>query len=70
MALGAGESLTAYSFEFTIDGQVIPDVVAVNNIEQKVNLIENKAMTSTGIYQLMHMQPHGHRRELWRAVRG
>jgi phage tail-like protein len=55
MPLVAGESLTAYSFEFSIDGTKIPDVVEVNNIEQKVNLFENKAMTSTGVYQMMHM---------------
>jgi phage tail-like protein len=55
MALVPGESLTAYSFEFSIDGQQIPDIVAVNGIEQKVNLFENKAMTSTGVYQMMHM---------------
>jgi hypothetical protein len=55
MSLAPGESLTAYSFEFSVDGTKIPDIIEVNNIEQKVNLFENKAMTSTGVYQMMHM---------------
>lgn len=55
MALTDGEVLTAYSFEFAIDGTTIPNVVEINSIEQKTNTIETKSMTPAGIYQIQQM---------------
>jgi hypothetical protein len=55
MALIDGEVLTAYSFEFAIDGTTIPNVVEINSIEQKTNTIETKSMTPSGIYQIQQM---------------
>ena len=43
-----GEALTAYSFEFSIDGQTIPNVIEVNNIQQETATIELKSMTPSG----------------------
>ena len=49
-ALTNGDALTAFSFEFTIDGTVIPNVVEVNNIETKTSMMETKSMTPDGKY--------------------
>ena len=49
-ALTNGDALTAFSFEFTIDGTVIPNVVEVNNIEKKTSMMETKSMTPDGKY--------------------
>ena len=40
MALSDGEVLTSYSFQFSIDGENIPNVVEVNNIQQQTSTIE------------------------------
>jgi hypothetical protein len=50
-----GEALTAYSFEFTIDGQAIPNVIEVNNIAQETATIELKSMTPAGQYVIQQM---------------
>ncbi len=55
MALTDGEVLTAYSFQFSIDGESIPNVVEVNNIQQQTATIETKSMTPTGQYQIQQM---------------
>lgn len=55
MALASGDALTAFSFEFTIDGQTIPQVVAVTGITQSADIIETKSMTSDGQYVRAHM---------------
>lgn len=53
--LAEGEALTAYSFEFTIDGQAIPNVIEVNNIAQQTATIELKSMTASGMYVIQQM---------------
>lgn len=55
MALMDGEALTAYSFEFAIDGQTIPNVVEVNGIDWRTSTIETKSMTPNGIYTIQQM---------------
>jgi len=55
MALVDGEALTAYSFEFSIDGQTIPNVQSINEISQATQTIETKSMTPTGLYQIKQM---------------
>jgi len=50
-----GEALTAYSFEFSIDGQNIPNVIEVNNIQQETATIELKSMTPSGQYVIQQM---------------
>jgi len=55
MALVDGEALTAYSFEFSIDGQTIPNVQSINEISQSTQTIETKSMTPTGLYQIKQM---------------
>ncbi len=55
MALIDGEALTAYSFEFSIDGQTIPNVIEVNNIHQETATIEMKSMTPSGQYVIQQM---------------
>ena len=53
--LVAGEALTAYSFEFQIDGMTIPNVIEVNNISQETAAIELKSMSPTGQYVIKQM---------------
>ena len=55
MSLTAGDALTAYSFEFSIDGQTIPNVVEVNNITKGTSTIETQSMTPSGQYVLAQM---------------
>lgn len=55
MALLDGEALTAYSFELSIDGQTIPNVVEVNGIDWRTSTIEVKSMAPTGQYQIQQM---------------
>ena len=55
MALVDGEALTAYSFEFSIDGQTIPNVQSINEISQATQTIETKSMTPNGLYQIKQM---------------
>lgn len=55
MSLVEGEALTAYSFEFSIDGQMIPNVIEVNNIQQETATIEMKSMTPSGQYVIQQM---------------
>ena len=55
MSLTGGDALTAYSFEFSIDGQVIPNVVEVNNITKGTSTIETRSMTPDGTYVLQQM---------------
>jgi phage tail-like protein len=55
MALASGDALVAFSFEFTVDGETIPNVVAVNNISQKTQTVETKSMTPDGQYVIQHM---------------
>ena len=55
MPLTDGEALTAYSFELTLDGQVIPNVVAINNITQSAQTIETKSMSPSGQYVITQM---------------
>jgi phage tail-like protein len=55
MPLTDGEALTAYSFELTLDGQAIPNVVAINNITQSVQTIETKSMSPAGQYVITQM---------------
>ncbi len=55
MALVEGEALTAYSFEFSIDGQNIPNVIEVNNIAQETATIELKSMSPSGQYVIQQM---------------
>lgn len=50
MALVGGDALTAFSFEFSVDGVTIPNVVAVNSIKKAAPIIETKSMTPTGQY--------------------
>ncbi|MDP4805349.1 MAG: phage tail protein [Candidatus Nanopelagicales bacterium] len=50
MALVGGDALTAFSFEFSVDGVTIPNVVAVNSIKKSAPIIETKSMTPTGQY--------------------
>ena len=45
MALTGGDALTAFSFEFSVDGTTIPNVVAVNSISKNAPVIETKSMT-------------------------
>ena len=55
MALSDGEVLTSYSFQFSIDGQNIPNVVEVNNIQQQTSTIEAKSMSPSGGYVIQQM---------------
>ena len=55
MALSDGEVLTSYSFQFSIDGENIPNVVEVNNIQQQTSTIETKSMTPGGQYVIQQM---------------
>jgi phage tail-like protein len=55
MALVEGEALTAYSFEFSIDGQSIPNIQSINEISQSTQTIETKSMTPTGLFQIKQM---------------
>ena len=55
MSLVEGEALTAYSFEFSIDGQQIPNVIEVNNIQQETSTIELKSMAPNGQYVIQQM---------------
>jgi phage tail-like protein len=55
MALSDGEVLTSYSFQFSIDGQNIPNVVEVNNIQQQTSTIESKSMSPSGGYVIQQM---------------
>ena len=55
MTLTGGDALTAYSFEFSIDGETIPNVVEVNGLEKKTATIETKSMTPDGKYVLQQM---------------
>lgn len=55
MSLTAGDALTAYSFEFSVDGQTIPNVVEVNNITKGTSTIETQSMTPSGQYVLAQM---------------
>ena len=55
MALSDGEVLTSYSFQFSIDGQTIANVVEVNNIQQQTSTIETKSMTPSGQYVIQQM---------------
>lgn len=55
MSLTGGDALTAYSFEFSIDGQTIPNVVEVNNISKHTDTIETRSMTPQGAYVLQQM---------------
>lgn len=50
MSLVGGDSLTAFSFEFSVDGVTIPNVVSVNSIKKSAPIIETKSMTPTGQY--------------------
>ena len=50
MALTGGDALTAFSFEFSVDGTTIPNVVAVNSISKNAPVIETKSMTPDGKY--------------------
>lgn len=50
MALAGGDALTAFSFEFSVDGTTIPNVVAVNSISKNAPVIETKSMTPDGKY--------------------
>ena len=50
MALVGGDALTAFSFEFSVDGTTIPNVVAVNSITKTAPIIETKSMTPDGKY--------------------
>ena len=50
MSLVGGDSLTAFSFEFSVDGVTIPNVVSVNSIKKTAPIIETKSMTPTGQY--------------------
>jgi len=50
MALTGGDALTAFSFEFSVDGTTIPNVVAVNSISKTAPVIETKSMTPDGKY--------------------
>ena len=54
-ALMDGEALTAYSFEFGIDGQTIPNVQSINDITQNAQTIETKSMTPSGLFQIRQM---------------
>ena len=55
MSLTAGDALTAFSFEFSIDGTTIPNVVEVNNISKGTSTIETRSMTPEGTYVLQQM---------------
>jgi phage tail-like protein len=55
MSLTGGDALTAYSFEFSIDGTAIPNVVEVNNITKNTAMIETRSMNPTGQYVLQQM---------------
>ena len=55
MTLTGGDALTSYSFAFSIDGQVIPNVVEVNNITKGTTTIETRSMTPDGTYVLQQM---------------
>ena len=55
MTLSGGDALTSYSFEFSIDGQTIPNVVEVNNITKGTSTIETRSMTPDGQYVLQQM---------------
>lgn len=55
MSLTGGDALTAYSFEFSIDGTTIPNVVEVNNINKQTATIETRSMTPDGKYVLQQM---------------
>ena len=61
MALTGGDALTAFSFEFSVDGTTIPNVVAVNSISKSALVIETKSMTPDGKYvnQKMYGPPVG-----------
>ena len=50
MALTSGDSLTAFSFEFSVDGNPIPNVTAVNSIKKDSSIIETKSMTPEGLF--------------------
>lgn len=50
-----GEALTAYSFEFSIDGQTIPNVQSINEISQATQTIETKSMSPAGLYTIKQM---------------
>ena len=50
MALTSGDSLTAFSFEFSVDGTAIPNVTAVNSIKKDAAIIETKSMTPEGLF--------------------
>jgi phage tail-like protein len=50
MALTSGDSLTAFSFEFSVDGTAIPNVTAVNSIKKDSTIIETKSMTPEGLF--------------------
>jgi len=50
MALTGGDSLTAFSFEFSVDGTTIPNVTAINSITKTAPVIETKSMTPEGLY--------------------
>lgn len=55
MTLSGGDALTSYAFEFSIDGQTIPNVVEVNNITKGTSTIETRSMTPDGQYVLQQM---------------
>lgn len=50
MALTSGDALTAFSFEFSVDGTKIPNVTAVNSITKEVSIIETKSNTPEGVF--------------------
>ena len=55
MSLSGGDALTAYSFEFSIDGTTIPNVVEVNNINKQTALTEKGTVVNgRGDTPLMH----------------
>lgn len=53
--LANGDTLTAFSFEFSIDGQAIPNVVEVNGLTQNTEVIETRSMTADGRYVRQHL---------------
>ena len=49
-SLSGGDALTAFSFDFSVDGETIPKVVEVNGIEKKTTTINTQSMTPDGKY--------------------
>ena len=47
MALVGGDALTAFSFEFSVDGTTIPNVVAVNSITKTAPIMLSASPSAT-----------------------